>query len=231
MKPRINIGYVSLLTLFLLTMLLIIGGFYGWQKYEEYKYPEKVARGEIRGIQYYFDQIGMKINEIMAKNDVRNKRAMELAEESKRINDKANLYSLEVPNSWMLISNTVNQDNKLSILTLQSSYFAAHESAGKKFIDAGAKFTSSVVSGENKSLTEGNGGHINLIKIGKDRGESGEYAYHIFKDPDFQNSEVIEAHFVRNGKTYSFTMAYNPRNFSDVEYTFNEIMHSVEFLK
>ncbi len=229
MKPKINIGYVSLFTVFLISIVLIISVTYGWEKYQSIKYPEKAARGEIKGIRYYYEQIGIKIKEIIDKNDIKSKRAMELAEAEKIINDKSNLYSLSVPQSWVLVTFSGIQGNTLSTIILQSSYFAAREMAGKKYIDAGAKFTGTVTQGENRSLIEGSGGHSNLIKSWKDKGEGGEYTCHIFKDSDSENAQVIEGHFLRNGKTYTFSLVFNPRNFSDAEYTFNEIMHSVQF--
>lgn len=229
MRPRINIGYVSLFTLFLLAMLLIIGGFYGWQKYQEKKYPEKAARGEIKGISYYLSGIQEKINSVLEKKDIKSKRAMELVESVKVVNDEARLYSLEVPQSWIIVSSEGDKNNKLSNLVMQSSYFSTSETAGKKYYDAGAKFSASVTAGENKNFLEGNGGHKNLIKNGKDSEGSGEYIYHIFKDPDSENGQVVDGHIIRGGNTYLFTMIYNPQTFTDAEYTFKEIIYSVKF--
>lgn len=229
MRPKINIGYVSLFTLFLAAVLLIIGGFYGWQKYQEKKYPEQAARGEIKGISYYLSGIQEKIDSVLKTKDIKNQRAMELAESAKAISDKAGLYSLEVPQSWTVVLNEGNRGNQVSRLILQSSYFSASETAGKKYYGAGAKFSVSITAGENKNILEGNGGHKNLIKNGKDSGESGEYTFHIFKDPDSENGEAIDAHIIHKGNTYLFTLAYNPQNFTDAEYTFKEILNSVKF--
>ncbi len=229
MKPKVNIGYVSLFTLFLLAMLLIVGGFYGWEKYQEKKYPEKAARGEIKGISHYLSGIQEKIDSVLEKKDIKGKRAMELAESVKVVNDETRLYSLEVPQSWVVVLNEGNRGNQVSRLILQSSYFSASETGEKKYYDAGAKFSVSITAGENKNVLEGNGGHADLIKIGKDKGEGVEYAYHIFKDPDSENGQIIDAHIIRGGNTYLFTMIYNSQTFTDAEYTFKEIMYSVRF--
>lgn len=224
-----DIGYVSLFTLFLLAVLLIVGGFYGWEKYQEKKYPEKAARGEIKGVGYYLSGIQEKIGRAVERKDIKSKRAMELAEPGKIISDKAGLYSLEVPQSWIIVLSEADKNNKLSNLVMQSSYFSIRETGGKKSYDAGAKFSVSVTAGENKNVLEGNGGHADLIKIGKDKGEGVEYAYHIFKDPDSENGQIIDAHIIRGGNTYLFTMIYNPQTFTDAEFTFKEIMYSVKF--
>lgn len=231
MKPRINIGYISLFTLFLAAVLLIAGGFYGWEKYQEYKYPKLAARGEIKGISYYLNGIQEKIGRAIERKDIKGKRAVELAESGKIISDKAGLYSLEVPQSWVVVSSEGDKNSKLSNLVMQSSYFSSHEIGGKKYYDAGTKFSVSVTAGENKNVLEGNGGHKNLIKTEKGDGESGEYAYHIFKDSDSENGQIIDAHILGGGNTYLFTMIYNPQTFTDAEYTFKEIMYSVKFLK
>lgn len=222
-------GYVSPFTLFLAAVLLIVGGFYGWQKYLEKKFPEKATRGEIKDIGYYLSGIQEKIDLVLKNKDIKNKRVIELAESAKAISDKTGLYSLEVPQSWVVVLNEDSKGNQISRLILQSSYFSIHETAGKKYYDAGAKFSVSVSAGENKNVLEGNGGHKNLIKNRKDSGESGEYAYHIFKDPDSENGQIIDGHIIRGGNTYLFTMVYNPQNFTDAEYTFKEILDSVKF--
>ncbi len=229
MKPKINIGYVSLFALFLLAVLLIVGGFYGWEKYQKKKYPEKAAAGEIKGVSYYLSGIGEKINSVLEKKDIKSKRAMELAESVKIVSDRAELYSLEVPQSWAVVLNESGKNSKFSNLVMQSAYFSARETGEKKYYDAGAKFSASVTAGENKNVLEGNGGHKNLIKSGNDNGGGEEYTYHIFKDPDSENGQIIDGHIIRGGNTYLFAMAYNPKTFTDAEYTFKEIMYSVKF--
>jgi hypothetical protein len=229
MKPKINVGYISLFTLFLIVVLLVIAGFYGWQKYQEKKFPEMAAKGEIKGISYYVSGIKGKINAILERKDVRNKRALELAEETKKINDKAGLYSIDIPRSWAIEAQEANKNNRISYLAARSSYLSIREISGKKYYDAGAKFTASVTGGENRSFSEGDSGHGSLIKTGKDSTQGGEYVYHVSRDPDSADGEIIDAHFIHNGRTYLFAMAYNPKNFTDAEYTFKEIMYSVSF--
>lgn len=222
-------GFTSPFFTFIIMVILVISGFYGWQKYQEYKFPEKAARGEITGPAYYVKAIKAEIDRVLSNKNLKDKRAMELAEQIKNISDKSNLYSLEVPQSWVLVSNEGVKNNKLSNLVMQSSYFSDHEADGKKHYDAGAKFSASVFAGENKNITEGSGGHAGLIKTGKYGGQAGEFSFHIFKDPDSQNGEAIDGHVARSGKTYLFTMIYNPKTFSNAEFTFQEILDSVKF--
>ena len=224
-------GYASPFSIFIIVVILVISGFYGWQKYQEYKFPEKAARGEITGPAYYVKAIKLEIDRVLNNKNLKDKRAMELAESIKTISDKSGSYSLEVPQSWVLVSSEGVKNNKLSNLVMQSSYFSAREADGKKYYDAGAKFSASVLAGENKNIMEGNGGHAGLLKTGKYGGQAGEFTFHIFKDPDSENGEAIDGHIIHNGKTYVFAMIYNPQAFSNAEFTFQEILDSVKFLK
>lgn len=224
-------GYASPFSIFIIMIILVISGFYGWQKYQEYKFPEKAARGEITGPAYYAKAIKLEIDRILNNKNTKDKRAIELAENVKSVSDKSNLFSLEVPQSWVLVLSEGAKNNKLSSLVMQSSYFSDRETGGKKYYGAGAKFSAAILAGENKNITEGNGGHRGLIKTGKYGGQSGEFSFHIFKDPDSENGEAIDGHIIRNGKTYLFSIVYNPQTFSDAEFTFQEILDSVKFLK
>jgi len=226
-----NFSGASPFSIFIIMVILVVSGFYGWQKYQEYKFPEKAARGEITGPAYYVKAIKLEIDRVLSNKNLKDKRAMELAEQVKSISDKPALYSLEVPQSWVLVSSEGAKNNKLSNLIMQSSYLSIRETDGKKYYDAGAKFSAFVLAGENKNIIEGNGGHAGLLKTGKYGGQMGEFTFHIFKDPDSQNGEVIDGHIARNGKTYVFSLTYNPQTFSDAEFSFKEILDSVKFLK
>lgn len=226
-----NFSGASPFSIFIIMVILVVSGFYGWQKYQEYKFPEKAARGEIVGPAYYVKAIKLEIDRILSNKNTKDKRAMELVEQTKNISDKLNLYSLEVPQSWTLVLSEGAKGNKLSNLVMQSSYFSIREDSGKNYYDAGAKFSASVLAGENKNITEGSGGHAGLIKTGKYGGQAGEFSFHIFKDPNSENGEAIDGHVARGGKTYLFTMVYNPGTFSNAEFTFQEILDSVKFLK
>ncbi len=152
-------GYASTFSIFIIVIILVISSFYGWQKYQEYKFPEKAARGEITGSAYYAKAIKLEIDRILSNKNLKDKRAMELAESIKTISDKSGSYSLEVPQSWTTVSSDGLKNNKLSNLVMQSAYFSTHETGGKKYYDAGAKFSVSAFAGENKNIIEGNGGH------------------------------------------------------------------------
>jgi hypothetical protein len=230
------VGYVSLFTLFLIAVILIWSGFYGWQKYQEHKYPEKAVRGEIKGFSYYFSGIKSKIGEVLGKKDLKNKRAMELAEATKIIRDKANLYSLSVPQSWTVVSSNGQAGNQISSLVAQSSYFQSYENIvnnGAKIttFGAGAKLTVRVMKGEDKSAFSGNGGHTSLISLRNDvKVEGQESVYHIFREPTSFDGQILDDHFIHNGNTYIFRFEFDPQNYSDAEFTFQEILDSVKFL-
>ncbi len=230
MKPKINIGYISLFTLFLLAVLLIAGGFYGWEKYQEKKYPEKAARGEITGPSFYIKEIKKKIDGIMGQKDVKSQRAIELAESIKVISDKANLLSLEIPESWAVVSSEGTKDVQISQLVINNSYFSQHEDGASLIIDKGAELLIRVIKGENRSGFEEKGGHAEPVITNKDINVSGkENIYHLFREPGYPNADILDDHLINNGNTYLFRLIYNPVTFSDAEYTFQEILSSIKF--
>lgn len=225
-------GYASPFSIFIIVVILVISGFYGWQKYQEYKFPEKAARGEITGPAYYAKAIKLEIDKILGKKDIKGKRAIELAEGTKRINDKANLYSFEFPGSWIIIANEGAQGTQLSRLVIQNSYFSGREENKMNIIDKGAELSILVTRGENKAGFNGNGAHAELISSRKDIDVNGkESAYHVFREPGYPNAQILDDHVVYNGNTYIFRLAYDPETFSDAEFTFQEILASVKFLK
>lgn len=225
-------GYASPFSIFIIVVILVISGFYGWQKYQEYKFPEKAARGEIIGPAYYIKAIRLEIDKILGKKDIRGKRAIELAEGTKRINDKANLYSFEFPGSWVIATNDGTQGAQVSRLVIQNSYFSGHEENKMSIIDKGAELSILVTRGENKAAFNGSGGHAGLISSRKNVDVNGkENVLHIFKEPNYPNAQILDDHVVYNGSTYLFRLVYNPETFSDAEFTFQEILASVKFLK
>lgn len=225
-------GYASPFSIFITVIIMVISGFYGWQKYQEYKFPEKAARGEIVGPAYYIKAIKLEIDKILGKKDIRGKRAIELAEGTKRTNDKANLYSFEFPGSWIIIANEGAQGVQLSRLVIQNSYFSGREENKMNIIDKGAELSVQVTRGENKAAFDGNGGHAGLISSRKDIDVNGkENMYHVFREPGYPDAQILDDHVVHGGNTYLFCLAYNPETFSDAEFTFQEILASVKFLK
>jgi hypothetical protein len=223
------VGYVSLFTLFIIVVILIISGFYGWQKYQEKKFPELAARGEIKGPAYYLNGIKKQIDEIMGKKDIKNQRAMELAGSTKVVTDKANLLSLEIPESWAVVSTEGVKGSQISQLVINNSYFSQHKDDTLSIIDKGAELLIQITRGENRSGFEEKGGHSDLLITRKDIGVGGkENIYHLFKEPSYPNSDILDDHLVHNGDTYLFRLAYNPLTFSDAEYTFQEILASIK---
>ncbi|MFA4817537.1 MAG: hypothetical protein WC608_02290 [Parcubacteria group bacterium] len=223
-----NFSGASLSSIFIIMVILIVGGSYGWQKYQEHKFPEKAARGEIIGPFYYIKAIKLEIDRILEKKDTKGKRAMELAESTKKINDKANLYSFEFPQSWVIIVNEGAQGAQVSRLAVQNSYYSGREENKIKIIDQGAEFSIIVTRGENKS----GGGHAGKVATKNDAHVGGkENVLHIFKEAGYPGAEIIDDHVVFGGNTYIFRLAYNPQTFSDAEFTFREILASVKFLK
>lgn len=225
-------GYASPFSIFIIVVILVISGFYGWQKYQEYKFPEKAARGEIIGPAYYAKAIKFEIDKILGKKDIKSKRAIELAEGTKRINDKASLYSFEFPGSWVIATNEGTQGAQVSRLVIQNSYFSGREENKMNIIDKGAELSLLVTRGENKAAFNGSGGHAGLISSRKDADVNGkENIFHIFSEPGYPNAQILDDHVVYNGNTYIFRLAYDPQTFSDAEFTFQEILASVKFLK
>lgn len=225
-----HVGYVSLFTLFIVMVILVISGFYGWQKYQELKFPEKAARGEIMGPSYYIKEIKKKVDGIMEQKDFKSQRAMELVESAKIISDKAGLFSVEIPESWVVVSSDGVKGSQISQLVIGNSYFLKHEDGASMIIDKGAQLLIQITKGENRSGFEGTGGHFNVLITKKDVIIGGkENVYHLFKDPNYPNADILDDHLVNNGNTYLFRLTYNSTTFSDAEYTFQEILNSIKF--
>lgn len=224
------VGYASLFTLFIMMVILVITGLYSWQRYQEYKFPEKAARGEITGPSFYIKEIKKKIDGIMGQKDVKSQRAMELAESIKVISDKANLLSLEIPESWIVVSSEGAKDAQISQLVINNSYFSQHEDGASLIIDKGAQLLIQVTKGENRTGFKEKGGHEELLITRKNINVSGkENIYHLFRDPNYPGADILDDHLISNGNTYTFSLVYNPVTFSDAEYTFQEILSSVKF--
>lgn len=231
-------GYISLFTVFVIVVILFFSGFYGWEKYQTIKYPERAAKGEIRGIGFYYSQTKNKINSILETKDIKNLRAMELAETDKEISDKANLVSISVPKSWIVVANEGQSGNQLSKIIMQSAYYAGKEDKSDKgavvytYCEAGARFSLVIYAGEDKTGFSQSGGHASLVSSLSDVGVGGEKAaYHKYKEPDKFDGEILDAHVIHGGRTYVFRLAYNPQNFASPDYTFKEILNSAKFLQ
>jgi hypothetical protein len=232
-KFKKNNGYVSLFSIFLITIILVISGFYGWEKYQKIKYPEKASKGEIKGPKYYYNGIVDIINSIIKKKEIKGKRAIELAEGEKMINDKAGLYSVQIPNNWEILINESARGSIISNFIAQSSYFKSRKNEKNlEYIDAGARLSIQIFKGENKIGFSEKGGHVDFISSRKDINVNGkENTGHIFKEPKYPNAQIMDGHVIYGGNTYLFRLTYNPENFSDAEFTFREIVESLKFLK
>lgn len=150
-------GYVSLFGLFIIVIIFVVTCSYGWQKFQEHKFPEKAAKGEIRGVEYYFQSIRQKIKENIERRDIRGKRALEIVANTVIVQDKENLVSFEIPDSWT-IEQIQKAPGEISSWRGQSGYFKSHEieegEVKKISYDAGAQLTLSVVKGENKKTAD-----------------------------------------------------------------------------
>ena len=230
-------GYVSLFAVFIIVLILFFSGFYGWEKYQTIKYPERAAKGEIRGISFYYAQMKNSVNSILDKKDLRSLRAMELAEAEKKVADKSNLVSFSVPQSWVVVASEGQKGGQLSRMVMQSAYYAGREDKSEKgavtytYCEAGARFTLTINAGEDKSVFSSNGGHANLISSSPQDISGKSAAYHKFMEPSSFDGEMLDAHIIHGGRTYTFRLAYNPKNFTSPDYTFKEILNSVEFLQ
>jgi hypothetical protein len=224
------VGYVSLFTLFVIMIVLVISGFYGWQKYQEIKFPDKAARGEIKGPSYYLNGIKDQIGQALEKKDIKNKRAMELAEPTKIVSDKANLISFEIPKSWTISASEGSRGVQISRLVADNSYFSKSADDKSTIINAGAELTIQITRGENRTGFEGNGGHADIQITRNNIDVNGkENIYHLFGEAGYPGADILDDHIVYNGNTYLFRLVYNPQTFSDAEYTFQEILNSIQF--
>jgi len=221
-------GFLKLSTLLIVFFLLL--GFYFWSEkakevlrpwIEESRKIEVVAQGE---------EAWNKMKGIRDMRDARTQRSLELVGETKTVAEKANRYSLAVPESWTVEHFGTAAGGQISKVVVTSPIFAESQEGRDVFYDNGARLTIQAIRGEQASARAADGGHgRNLISKTKADIEEMDADYHAVKDPLVKRGAVLDAHILSGGNTYLFRYDYNPEKFNGGEFTFQEMLVSLKF--
>jgi hypothetical protein len=223
-------GSLSLFSIFIIFILLAASGLYLWMKYQSVKNPG----GDIKDPWSYVTGIGDIIGGIQSKQLEQTNRSKELAGNTKTIADKNNIFSMDIPESWSLISNAGIKGGQLSKIVAQSTDFRSHIVSSDTVYDGGVQLTVSVMRGENKAFEAADGGHGDLF-VQKEEVDFGpiKSILHAYRVSNSSKQQLLDAHAVYGGNTYLFQFAYNSDilHTGDAPFQFKEILASVKFLK
>lgn len=214
----------------LLIVFIVLVTFYFYQdKIKEVAGPY-IERSKQNGILFYATGIWDNMKGVQQNSDQRNQRAMELVEGTKTIGDKANLYSLAVPQSWNVSVQQGAVGNQMSKMVVKSSAFSERSIASDIFYDDGAQLTVRAIKGEQASAKLADGGYGKAMISKKSVAVDNESATaYVITDPAVKSGEIMEAPVIHAGNTYVFRFVYNKQKYSDGEFTFSEMLASFKF--
>jgi len=223
-------GFLKLSTLLIVFFLLV--GFYFWgEKAKEIARPW-IEESRKTGVVSYGEGIWNKMKGIQNMRDERAQRAMELAGATKIVTEKANRYSLAVPESWTAEYFALGGGGQMSKIILTSPVFQERKEGTDIFIDNGARLTIQAIRGEQSSVKAEDGGHgKNLIRKAATFVSGMGLNYHAIKDPLVKKGEVYDLHVLFGGNTYLFRYVFSPEKFNGGEFTFQEMLVSLKFGK
>lgn len=155
---------------------------------------------------------------------------------AQQLTDKANLFSVEIPNDWKIVDNQGAMGVQLSRITAESpdwSYYSDDSYEGPFspiYFQSGGSLSFHVTEGEEEPTHYGEGGgpKTGVIeeKIVIVSGIEG--VYHIFKEPSTFEGQLIDLHINYEGNNYVIRLAYNPTNFDGEEF-FDDLLDSFSF--
>jgi hypothetical protein len=215
---------------FLLIVLILLVTVYFYQGKVREMSGQFIESNRKSGALFYAEGIWNKMRRIQQISDGRSQRAMELFEETKSVSDKSKSFSVKVPKSWNIVSEEGARGNQISKIVIDSPSFSQREEGGDIFYDDGAEFSIQVVRGEQTSAKLPDGGHGSLLIKKQGIDVVGERInYHVISDVVVKEGEIIDAHFLHGGNTYNFRLVDNPKIFTGGEFSFQEILLSLNF--
>lgn len=155
-----------------------------------------------------------------------------LDESTRQITDPENLYTIEIPKSWQIISRASREGVQLSFLTVQSSDFSFHTDDNFEgpfepiYYDTGASLTMHVTKGDEGSKHTGD-----VLEIKKFFIDQQPASYTRFIEPNTFNGEIIDVNVNYNGNNYLLRMGYNPDTYPHGIDIFNQIVSSFSFIQ
>lgn len=224
-------GCIRMRTVIIILILLVTVYVYQ-NKFQEISNWSVIKNSRENGALFYLEGIWGKMKRIQKISDGRSQRAMELFEETKIVTEKSGLFSLAIPKSWNVVSEEGINERQVARIVVESPSFSQRIEGGNIFYDDGAQLTVQVMRGEDQSVKLPDGGHGSmLIKKGIIEASNQIKEYHVIKNENVKEGEIMDAHVLRSGNTYNFRLVDNPRIFTGGEFSFQEIMRSFQFLK
>lgn len=216
-------GFMRMSTMIILLILLVTYYFYQ-DKIKEISmqaYEDNKENGTI----FYITGIWDKMKGVQKRQEERNQNALDLVGDTKTIQDKKKLYSIDIPENWIV---TLDQDQvgkQLSKLVVSNGNFSERNIVSDIFYDNGAQLAIQVLSDE---LSAVNHGKMLIEKSNITIGNE-NVDYHKITDPKVKNGKILDAHVLHGGKTFEIRFVYNPEKFAEGEFVFGEIMNSFKF--
>jgi hypothetical protein len=217
--PQYSSKTIVLVTIFFLAIGAVVSfGIYQWQARladsPASELPESVPSSE------------PSLDESMA-NDV----VDPTTEQTKSVTDSANLFTIQIPQSWQVVSSQGSQGVQLSYLSIESPNFATHTDPDFEgpfepiYYDRGANLTLHVIKGDEGSIHASDVLELKKIEI-----DGNQASWTRFVEPSTFNGELIDVNLNYQGNNYLIRMGYNPDTDPYGVAVFDQIVSSLKFL-
>lgn len=221
-------GFMRMSTMVIVFILLVTYYFYQ-DKIKEiasHAYQNNKENGAI----FYATGIWDKMKSVQKRQEERSQNALDLAGNTKTIQDKKKLYSIEIPENWVVTTDQDQVGKQLSRLVVSNKIFSERNIASDIFYDNGAQLSIQVLSEELSSAKNADGNHGKMLVEKKSSTiGNGLFNVHVITDPKVKNGKIIDAHVLHGGKTFEIRFVYNAEKFAEGEFVFGEIMNSFKF--
>ncbi|HPN54941.1 MAG TPA: hypothetical protein PLB52_03365 [Candidatus Moranbacteria bacterium] len=216
----------------IIVLILLVTVYVFKNKFEEISNLQIVQESRQSGALFYLEGIWGKMKNFQRMNEGRMQRTSELFENAKTFREKSGLFSIKVPEKWIVVSEEGANGGQIVKVVIESPLFSERREGGSIFYDDGAQLTSQVVRGEQSSAKLADGGHGKmLIRSGNVNVLNQNTKYHIIQEENVKKGEIFDAHIVYNGNTCNVRLVDNPQIFIGSEFSFQEILASLEFNK
>ena len=147
------------------------------------------------------------------------------------VSDQPNLYSISVPDGWVITSDEGPRGLRLSSIVVESPDFSVFVDEAEEgpftpiYYETGATLIIFVGDMEQEPPYHF-GGVISESEFTID----GEIApYHVFLEPSTWAGQLLDAHLNHGGNLYEFTLGYNPETCPAGEDIFQAMLDSFQF--
>ncbi len=147
------------------------------------------------------------------------------------VSDQPNLYSISVPDGWVITSDEGALGLRVSSIFVESPDFSVFVDEAEEgpfspvYYETGAVLVIHVMT-PSPPPYHGYGGVISESNIAIDGVNA---PYHVFKEPSTLAGQLIDAHVDHGGSYYLFYFGYNPETCPAGEELFQAVLDSVQF--